>query len=447
MKHTFTGFSFLRMNTDILYSTFIKHPLICTDTRKVEAGSIFFALSGPSFNGNSFAAKALELGCSFAVVDQEEFVIDERYILVNDTLLALQDLARHHRRKLPAKVIGITGSNGKTTSKELVRNVLATTYKTQATYGNLNNHIGVPLTLLQLKHDTEFAIIEMGASKQGDIKELVDIAEPDFGLITNLGMAHLEGMGGFEGVIKTKTELYDFLRAGDKMVFVNTMHDVFMEKASGMNQITFGEGLQNDVVGHFVSSDPFVVFQWKTQDDQRSWDMVEEVSTSLIGKYNFENLLAAACIGNYFGVSHGAIRMALSDYVPDNNRSQIIKSATNTIILDAYNANPTSLEAALRNFAAQQGDTKCVVIGKMMELGQGSEAAHLEIGQLALSLGFNQVYFVGKAYSQAGVLGGERHFENTDEAVNWFESNPVNHAQVLIKGSRSNQLERLKDLF
>lgn len=431
-----------------LYSVYLKHPEICTDTRKIIPGSIFFALSGPTFNGNKFAETALNSGCAYAVVDDAAFAKDERYFLVEDSLRALQKLAQHHRRQLRCKVIGITGSNGKTTSKELIRNVLSKKLKTQATYGNLNNHIGVPLTLLQLKSDTEVAIIEMGASKQGDIKELVEIAEPELGLITNIGMAHLEGMGGIEGVIKTKTELYDFLRTTDGTVFVNTMHEVFKIKSLGIHQITFGEDTQSHVVGKFISSTPNVVFQWNPKNQHgRDWKEAPQVQASLIGKYNFENLLAAACIGDYFGIDEILINQALKEYTPDNNRSQVVISGSNKLIMDAYNANPTSMEAALINFSQQKEDNKVVILGKMMELGDAATESHRKIGSLALSLGFNKVYFVGDGYLNAGVSAGEAHFESTEKAIDWFRAHPVNHASILIKGSRTNQLERLKELF
>jgi UDP-N-acetylmuramoyl-tripeptide--D-alanyl-D-alanine ligase len=431
-----------------LYSVYLKHPQICTDTRKLIPNSIFIALSGPSFNGNKFAEKALDLGCAYAVIDDVSYKKDSRYIIVEDSLVALQKLSQHHRRKLNCIVIGITGSNGKTTSKELIRNVLSKKLRTQATHGNLNNHIGVPLTILQLQSDTEVAIIEMGASKQGDIKELVEIAEPELGLITNIGMAHLEGMGGIEGVIKTKTELYDFLRINNGSVFVNRMHEVFKIKSAGINQISFGEDSLCDVVGRFISSSPNVVFQWNPKNKQsRSWDEAPSVYTSLIGKYNFENLLAAACIGDYFEIEEDLINQALQEYEPDNNRSQVIFSGSNKLIMDAYNANPTSMEAALLNFAQQVENNKIVVLGKMMELGEASIESHIAIGNLALSLGFDKVYFVGDGYKNAGITGGEAHFETTEKAIDWFRIHPVQHASILIKGSRTNQLERLKELF
>ena len=298
------------MNTSTLtlYSIYTQHPIISTDTRKLITGSIFFGLSGPTFNGNKFAKTAIENGCAYAVIDQAEYKLNDKYILVDDVLKSLQQLALHHRKQMKAIIIGITGSNGKTTTKELLYQVLSKKYKTLATVGNLNNHIGVPLTLLQLTKNHEMAIVEMGASKQGDIKELVEIAEPDFGLITNIGKAHLEGMGGYEGVIKTKTELYDFIRNSKRSLFVNTIHTVFEEKSKGINQITFGNSTNNDVIGTYLGSSPFVQMKWKTKNESE----VHEISTQLMGGYNYENILAAIAVGVFFEVPAAAIPEAVS---------------------------------------------------------------------------------------------------------------------------------------
>ena len=432
-------------NTEQLYSIFLETPLICTDSRKPLADSIFFALSGPSFNGNAFAQLAIEGGCKYAVVDDVEYVIDNRFLFVEDTLVALQELARHHRRQLNIKVIGITGSNGKTTTKELVRNVLAMKFSTLATIGNLNNHIGVPLTLLGLRKDHEIAIIEMGASKQGDIRELMEIAEPDFGLITNIGLAHLEGMGGPEGVVKTKTEMYDYLRIHKGLVFVNTHHAVFIEKAQDIRQFRFGAGVNDDVCGKYEGSDPYVSFRWKKSGEE--FDNRTLIQTHLMGRYNYENILAAVAIGNYFGVTEAAIEDAVSSYSPDNNRSQLLQTSRNLLIMDAYNANPTSLEAAILNFAAMKAAKKVIVIGKMMELGETTAWEHARIGNLAVNSGFDQVFLIGEAYRSAGIQGAEKIFNTTEEAVLWFQEHPVEGASILIKGSRANKMELLQPLF
>ncbi|MEX1189497.1 MAG: UDP-N-acetylmuramoyl-tripeptide--D-alanyl-D-alanine ligase [Bacteroidia bacterium] len=428
-----------------LYSLFLSHPRISTDTRNLIPDSIFFSLSGPSFNGNKFASQAIEGGCAYAVVDQKEYVTSDKYILVEDSLKALQELSSIHRKNLSCKVIAITGSNGKTTSKELLRKVLQKKYITYATRGNLNNHIGVPLTLLELGSDVEFAIIEMGASKQGDIKELVDIAQPDFGLITNIGMAHLEGMGGIEGVIKTKTELYDFIKDKGFKLFVNTIHPIFVEKSSGIDSITYGESTNDDYRGYFISSDPFVKFKWGTKN--LSENQCPLVSTNLIGKYNFENLLAAACVGSYFGVSDILINEALAEYVPDNNRSQIIKTANNELILDAYNANPTSMKAALHNFSKMKNENKVVILGQMNELGDVSNIEHKLVSELAQSLNFQSIILIGEPYSPYSAGKNIHYFPTTDLAIMFLQGESMKDQLILIKGSRSNKLERLKEVF
>ena len=427
-----------------LYSVFQKHPSVCTDTRKLIEGSIFFALSGPSFNGNTFASQAIEGGCSYAVIDDPAYQNGEQYLLVENTLDSLQKLATYHRRQLKTQIIGITGSNGKTTTKELVRNVLAMKYKTLATFGNLNNHIGVPLTLLKIDSSIEMAVIEMGASKQGDIKELVDIAEPDFGLITNIGLAHLEGMGGPEGVIKTKTELYEYLRTHNGLVFVNSHHTVFEEKSLGIRQFRFGAKDLDEVKGKFEGSHPYVSFKWTSNADWTNRPLIE---TQLMGRYNYENILAAVAIGVYFDVNEQDINDAIRSYSPDNNRSQLIETGKNTLIMDAYNANPTSLEAALLNFAAMEKVNKVVIIGKMMELGPTTLEQHAKIGNLAVTSGFDQVYLIGENYQISGVQGATQLFNNTEEAINWFSMHPLIDSTILIKGSRANQLEKLQPLF
>jgi UDP-N-acetylmuramoyl-tripeptide--D-alanyl-D-alanine ligase len=439
-------FFHMNITQDILYPAFLKFPKICTDTRKIESGSIFFALSGPSFNGNQFAEQALQGGCAMAVVDQQEYAKDDRYILVDDTLKALQDLAQHHRRQLKCTVIGITGSNGKTTSKELLSSVLKKKFKTIATIGNLNNHIGVPLTLLSIPEDTEIAVIEMGASKQGDIKELVEIAEPNYGYITNIGKAHLEGMGGYEGVVKTKTEMYDFVRSHHGKVFVNTNHAVFVDRSAGMEVITFGDGTGNYVQGKFLDSDPYVRFQWGKADNG-GVESNPITETCLMGFYNYENLLAAATVGLWFGVERKDIDDALSTYNPVNNRSEMMDTGKNLLIMDAYNANPTSMEAALKNLSGMNRQNKVAILGKMMELGPTWIEEHQKIAQIAIHSGTEAVFLVGNLYSEAGVQGATRIFQDVEEAAMYFKENPLREKCILVKGSRSNRLETLKDLF
>lgn len=426
---------------ETLYPLFLRYPIIVTDSRQPQPGSIFFALSGPAFDGNAFAKAALDSGSVAAVVDKAEFALDERYILVEDVLKALQDLAQFHRRQLKCTVIGITGSNGKTTSKELIRSVLARKYKVKATFGNLNNQIGVPLTLLGLTNDIQIAIIEMGASKPGDIKELVDIAEPDAGLITNIGRAHLEGMGGYEGVVKTKTELYDFLRAHDGTAFVNTDHAVFVEQSKEMKVFRFGSDEGNEIIGVLIDSDPYVRFRWKKQGAEFG----SIIETRLMGRYNYENILAAVAIGVYFGVDRADINKAVSEYEPDNNRSQLIETGKNTLILDAYNANPTSMEAALTNFAGMKGGPKIVVLGRMNELGKETENEHQRIAKLATESGFEKVFLIGDAWPE--VDGVSKMFSTAEEAMEWLDKNRLSGYKILVKGSRTNRLERLRDFF
>lgn len=434
--------------TEFLYSRFLECNKVCTDSRNPVSGSLFFALSGPSFNGNKFALQALQDGCKYAVVDDQEYAIDERFILVENSLVTLQMLAKHHRRQLSCKVIGITGSNGKTTTKELLFTVLNKKYNTCATRGNLNNHIGVPLTLLELKSETEIAIIEMGASHQGDIKELVEIAEPDFGLITNIGKAHLEGMGGVEGVIKTKTELYDFIRDSNKLVFINTMHEVFLNKSIGISKFTYGENSDDDIQGLFLESDPYVHLKWKKAENNLSWDDRETIQTQLIGRYNYENLLSAAAVGAYFNVDEALISEALSGYTPDNNRSQVIQTANNKLILDAYNANPSSLKLALENFSKMKNDNKWVILGQMNELGETSDAEHQKLVKLVSLMAFKCTIYIGLPYKlHVKTSNNTHHFDTTSEAFEYLKTNQPSKALILVKGSRSNKLEVIKELI
>ena len=337
------------MDISELYRIFTEHPQVTTDSRDCPKGSIFFARKGESFNGNAFAAKALEQGCSYAVIDEKEFAVegDSRYILTDDCLTTLQQLANYHRRKLGTKIIGITGTNGKTTTKELVATVLAEKYNVLYTQGNFNNHIGVPKTLLRLTAENDIAVIEMGANHPGEIKTLVNIVEPDYGIITNVGKAHLKGFGSFEGVIRTKGELYDYLREHNGKVFIHNDNEHLLKISSGLSLIKYGttDSDELSVCGEFLSCDPFLNFRWNHGKAQ--WN---EVRTHMIGSYNIYNMLAAACIGLYFDVTEEQICHALANYVPTNNRSELEVTASNKLIIDAYNANPTSMEAALKNF-------------------------------------------------------------------------------------------------
>lgn len=424
-----------------IYSLVRKQPGITTDSRNVPAGSIFFAIKGESFDGNDFAADALNSGASFAIIDRPPVIGDDRFIPVNDVLQTLQELALYHRTNLKAKVIGITGSNGKTTTKELIGRVLATTFKTLITKGNLNNHIGVPVTLLSLKPETEFAVIEMGANHPGEIASLCQIARPDFGIITNIGKAHLEGFGSFEGVIRAKSELYDFLRQNKGIAFVNSDHDILVSKSRGIEISTYGTGTNANCKGKILGSDPRLKINWSFENSSGV------IETKLFGNYNFENILAAICIGKYFNISDDNIIQAISNYLPENNRSQLVRTQRNLLILDAYNANPSSMKAAISNFHSAESFQKMIILGDMMELGDTSPEEHLAIVSMIRDLGFTNVVLIGHSFSKVARGGNEMIFPDLDAAEIWFRKHPVDNMTVLLKGSRKMQLERLSTLF
>lgn len=423
---------------DQLYSLFLQSTGVSTDTRTIKKDNLWFALKGPNFNANKFAQQALESGAMAAVVDDPDYVLNDQCFLVEDGLEALQQLANHHRRQFNIPVIGITGSNGKTTTKELVRDVLAKKFKVLATIGNLNNHIGVPLTLLRLNKDVELAIVEMGANHQQEIASLCQIAEPDFGLITNIGKAHLEGFGGIEGVFKGKTELYDFIgRAGGKL-FVNSRNPRLLEKAENVTEEVFSYPDEKDYYhAELISSQPNV--NLKTTSGQ-------QIGTHLSGEYNFENICAALCIAHYFEVEEERALEAVSNYLPENNRSQVIRKDTNTIYLDAYNANPTSMSLSLQNFASLEGK-KVAVLGDMFELGEESAREHASIGELTKGLKLDQVIFCGQLMKNAYESNsGALYFEKKVDLQSFLEQNKIKESSVLIKGSRGMSLETLVEL-
>lgn len=427
-----------------LYSLFLQHPVVCTDTRNIIPGSLFFALKGENFNANIFASEAIEKGCVYAVIDEPEYKKGEKFLLVDDVLKALQNLAAHHRKQLKTPIIGITGSNGKTTTKELINSVLKEKYKCFATKGNLNNHIGVPLSLLALTTEHEFAVIEMGASKPGDIEELCNIAFPDYGIITNIGRAHLEGMGGFEGVLKTKTELFKHIKFYGKLVFVNADDNLLMEHARAFPQFTYGKAENADVIGELVSSEAELEVKWKTKKSANE----TVVASHLPGSYNFPNIMASICIGTYFGLSTEQIKNGIENYIPTNNRSQVVKSGSNTILMDAYNANPSSVEAALENFSKIKGDNKTVILGEMLELGETSVQEHLHILQLVEGLSLTRAYFTGSNYiTLRKKFPHNLYFKDVVELVEFLKKNPIQNSQILIKGSRGNKLEKLLEVF
>lgn len=427
----------------LLYKIFEEHSVVCTDTRNIKKGSIFFALKGSSFNGNEFALKALEGGSSYAVIDEDEYKKDDRFLVVPDVLEVLQSLANYHRRMLNIPVIGITGSNGKTTTKELIASVLSKKYNILATKGNLNNHIGVPLTLLSLTKQHEMAIIEMGANHVGEIADLSAIAEPNYGIITNIGRAHLEGFGGVEGIIKGKTELYSFIRKNNGILFVNACNDVLMKHASEIKSILYGDLDEVDTSGQLVAADPYLHVRWKNKSEAIPLIRKEVVSTKLIGKYNFENIIAAACIGNHFGVEDKLIKEAIENYSPDNSRSQVITKGTNQIILDAYNANPTSMRAAIENFAGINWKNKVLILGDMLELGSESAVEHQNIVSLIEEKGLKNVILIGRLFAASKAAAETQKFESTEKALHWLSKNPIKNSSILIKGSRGLKLEQI----
>ncbi len=427
-----------------LYKIFKANPVVTTDSRDCPKGSLFFALKGDSFDGNKFAAAALEKGCSWAVVDEAEYANDPRCILVDDCLATLKQLARYHRRQFDIPVIGITGTNGKTTTKELVSAVLAKEYNVMHTEGNFNNDIGVPKTLLRLNADHEIAVVEMGASHPGDIKTLVETVEPDYGLITNVGRAHLQGFGSFEGVVKTKGELYDYLREkkGTK-VFIDSGNEYLMGMAHGLDLVEYGTNTDNKqlfVMGRVVSCAPFLKFSWRHIGGQ--W---HEVQTKLIGSYNIYNMLAAASIGLCFGIDEDRVCAALAEYTPSNNRSQLEVTAHNRLIVDAYNANPTSMAAALRNFRDMEVPHKMAILGDMRELGSVSAEEHQRVVDFLKDIPLDEVWLVGEEFSRTDCPF--RKFKDVEEVKKAIETTRPEGRYILIKGSNGIKLGQLPELL
>jgi UDP-N-acetylmuramoyl-tripeptide--D-alanyl-D-alanine ligase len=430
-----------------LYELYLKAgQAVCTDTRKIEKDSLFFALRGPNFNANELAQKAIAGGCSAAVIDDEKFSSVANTLLVPDCLKALQQLASYHRSKFSIPFLAITGSNGKTTNKELINAVLSTQYSTLATIGNLNNHIGVPLTLLRLRKEHTFAIIEMGANHQGEIDELCRIADPGYGLITNVGKAHLEGFGGFEGVKKGKSELYRYIAAKGGKVFVNGDDDELHTLAESNDKITYGFKKLYDVIGKDCGSTETVKFKYTTRYGERDFGKIGAVNTSILGSYNLINCLAAACVGVYFKVEPGNIKKALEDYRPEMNRSQLVRTKNNVIILDAYNANPNSMKAAIENFAKHPAEKKMIMLGDMFELGEYSRSEHEAVVDLLKKQGFHDVLLVGDEFG--GVqANGFKKFSSTEDCRKYLSQSPPSGKTILIKGSRGMKMETLAELL
>ena len=422
-----------------LYDLFIHNPQITTDSRNCPKGSIFFALKGDKFDGNQYAGKALASGCVYAVIDNPDYYIGERTILVDNVLKTLQQLAHHHRKVLGLPIIGITGTNGKTTTKELLAAVLSTKFNLLYTEGNFNNHIGVPLTLLRLTHDHEMAVIEMGASHPGDIKELVDIVHPNYGIITNVGRAHLEGFGSFEGVIRTKGELYDYIRRSKGKIFIKKENEYLQSIAKGIEQITYGNGDDTFASGQVVSCDPFLVFNWKQQGK------LHTVETHMIGSYNLDNVLAAVAVGRFFKIPAERISRAIAAYEPTNNRSQFKKTENNELIIDAYNANPSSMKVALDNFITMPVQPKAIILGDMRELGPTSDELHAEVVEQIKKGQFDKVFLCGEHFSKVGKEFSP--FATTEAMVEELRKQPLKGYHILIKGSHSMGLEKLADIL
>ena len=422
-----------------LYDLFIHNPQITTDSRNCPKGSIFFALKGDKFDGNQYAGKALASGCVYAVIDNPDYYIGERTILVDNVLKTLQQLAHHHRKVLGLPIIGITGTNGKTTTKELLAAVLSPKFNLLYTEGNFNNHIGVPLTLLRLTHDHEMAVIEMGASHPGDIKELVDIVHPNYGIITNVGRAHLEGFGSFEGVIRTKGELYDYIRRSKGKIFIKKENEYLQSIAKGIEQITYGNEDDAFASGQVVSCDPFLVFNWKQQGK------LHTVETHMIGSYNLDNVLAAVAVGRFFKIPAERISRAIAAYEPTNNRSQFKKTENNELIIDAYNANPSSMKVALDNFITMPVQPKAIILGDMRELGPTSDELHAEVVEQIKKGQFDKVFLCGEHFSKVGKEFSP--FATTEAMVEELRKQPLKGYHILIKGSHSMGLEKLADIL
>ena len=444
------------MNIKELYKLYKQHPCITTDSRDCPEGSIFLALKGESFNGNQFAQSALDKGCAYAIVDEQEFSKGERFILVDDCLQTFKDLAREHRRQFNIPVIGITGTNGKTTTKELIAAVLQEKFNVLYTQGNFNNDVGVPKTLFRLNKEHEIAVIEMGASHPGDIKTLAETAEPTCGLITNVGKAHLQGFGSFEGVIKTKCELYDFLRSReDGLVFLNADNEHLVDQIADEDTLwispysTDPEKQYTCISGEVIACDPFLKFRWReplmTLEEEGRSTKWHKVQTQLIGSYNIDNLLAAIAVGINFGVDRKKICAALENYVPSNNRSQMTVTERNHLIVDAYNANPTSMQAALDNFSLIQADRKMAILGQMGELGSESDKEHRQVVSYLEAAHYDEVWLVGDNFKDIDCPF--RKFHDVEEVKAAIKNQCPEGYYILIKGSNSNKLFQLPEFL
>lgn len=433
------------MNIEQLYQTYLQSRAVTTDSRAITPGCLFFAFKGEKFDGNAFAPQALEQGAALCIISDPQYRVDDRCIVVPDVLTTLQELAKHHRQHLTIPVIGITGTNGKTTTKELVHAVLSRRYRTHATTGNHNNHLGVPLTLLGIPANAEIAIIEMGANHPGEIASLCAIANPDYGLITNVGRAHLEGFGSFEGVIRTKTELYRHLAAKQGTAFVNANNDILIRQAADCHlaTATYGDSDTAQVRGHLVGSDPYMKYYMEDGDN------VYSIQSQLLGNYNFDNAMAASAVGRYFRVDYWDIKEAIEQYIPSNNRSQYKETGRNVLILDCYNANPSSMGVALDNFEALKRENKVAMLGNMRELGTDSRAEHEKIVARLTARNDMKAVLVGAEFEFAHQKASERllWFADVQAAVKYFEHNPLNGCTVLLKGSNGTRMWELEKVL
>jgi UDP-N-acetylmuramoyl-tripeptide--D-alanyl-D-alanine ligase len=431
--------SIMMMDIGELYSKFLKSGKVSTDTRQITPGSIFFALRGARFNANEFAAQALEKGASCVVIDDAAYKVDERCIVADNVLETLQKLARHHRDQLKIPVVGLTGSNGKTTSKELVSTVLSKKFKTYATKGNLNNHIGVPLTILSIDSSYEMAVVEMGANHLGEIALLCSIANPTHGFITNIGKAHIGTFGGYENIIRAKSELYQHLITTQGTVFINSQNAILANMAKRFSSPVLYPAKGDYYHCELIGADPFV--KLKAENG-------EVVTTNLIGTYNFENMAAALCIGKFFGVDGVDANRAIAEYIPSNMRSQMVTKGTNTIILDAYNANPSSMQAAIENIAAMKAPRKVVILGDMFELEEEAEKEHRSLGKLVREKGLQEVYFCGNLIKTAlEEVPSAKHFTTKDALMEQLRKDKLTDATILVKASRGIGLETIVEVF